>query len=92
MILNEINHDSLVRNYYIFSDDDNYYFVMEFVGGGDLSSFLKRIPNPSNQIVKQFLVEMILALEYLHGKKIYHRDVKPENILISKNVLLKTLT
>ena len=60
---------------------------MEFGGGGDFDTLLKnsKITLPNN-IVKLFLAEMILGLEYLHSKKIYHKDIKPQNILISNNV------
>ena len=39
-ILNLINHDFLVKCYYIFSDNEKYYFVMENIQGGDLSSLM----------------------------------------------------
>ena len=86
-ILSEVCHDNLVRCYYIFSDDINFYFVMEFVGGGDLFHLMSTY-NLSPAVIKQLLAEMLLALDYIHGKHIYHRDIKPENILIDKNVII----
>ncbi len=85
LILNEVNHDNLVKCFYIFSDDNNFYFVMEYVGGGDLFSLMTQY-NFNKQVVKQFLAEVLLSLDYIHSKEIYHRDIKPENILIDNNV------
>ena len=86
-ILNELDFDALIRCYYVFNDLDNYYYVMEFGGGGDFDTLLKKCVNTLPEpIVKLFLAEMILGLEYLHSKKIYHKDIKPQNILISNNV------
>jgi len=56
---------------------------MEFGGGGDFATLLNKHPNLPDSVVKLFLAEMILGLEYLHNKKIYHKDIKPQNILIS---------
>jgi len=40
LIMNEIYSDYVVKCYYIFNDDKNYYYVMEYMSGGDLHSFL----------------------------------------------------
>ncbi len=58
---------------------------MEFLGGGDLFSLISNY-QLSYEVIKQLLAEMLLALNYIHGKKIYHRDFKPENILIDNIV------
>ena len=88
MILNEINHECLVRCFYVFSDEENYYYVMEFIGGGDLQTLINKY-NLNPNIIKIFISEMILAFDHLHSKEIFHRDVKPENILISNDVYIK---
>jgi serine/threonine protein kinase len=84
LIFNEISHELLVQCFYIFSDDVNIYFVMEYVAGGDLATFMESAAY-GHDIVKLIAVEIILALEYLHQKGIIHRDLKPENVLLSNN-------
>ncbi len=83
--MNEINHDCLVKCFYIFADETNYYFIMEFIGGGDLNMLINKY-NLNNDVVKLLVAEMILALNYLHSKNILHKDIKPENILITDEV------
>lgn len=83
IILNEINSDFCVKCYYIFKDDINYYYVMEYMPGGDLLGLLNA--NDIYQQTIQFIIaEVLLAINYLHSMNILHKDIKPENILISK--------
>jgi len=61
---------------------------MELVEGGNFQNLISQYCLHKN-IVKIFIAEMIMAFDYLHSIGIYHRDVKPENILITEKVLLK---
>ena len=84
-IVGELHNEFLVKCYYIFTDDINYYFVMEFVGGGDLNGLISKY-NLDAKIVKLLIAEMAIALNYLHQKDIIHKDIKPANILIDNDV------
>ena len=81
-ILNEINNDNIVNCYYIFREENNIYYVMEYMKGGDLYSLLSSICLLKSTI-QLITAEVLLSLIYLHSKNIIHRDIKPENILIS---------
>ena len=81
-ILKEINNDYVVNSYYIFQDKKNYYFVMEYLPGGDVFTLLSK-NNLPKKTIQLIIAETILAVNYLHSIRIIHHDIKPENILIS---------
>ena len=81
-ILREINNDYVVNSYFIFQDKKNYYFVMEYLPGGDVYTLLSK-NNLPKKTIQLIVAETILAVNYLHGIGIIHHDIKPENILIS---------
>ena len=81
-ILKEINNNYLVNSYYIFQDKKNHYFVMEYLPGGDVYTLLSK-NNLPKKAIQLIVAETILAINYLHGMRIIHHDIKPENILIS---------
>lgn len=72
-----------------FQDHTNLYLVMDYMPGGDFLSFLIR-ENTLHEVVARFYVaEMILAVEETHRLKFIHRDIKPDNFLISASGHLK---
>lgn len=56
---------------------------MEYVGGGELSSYLSQRGLLSEPMVKTIARQVLRALQYLHSRKITHRDIKPDNILVA---------
>ncbi|KAF9524842.1 kinase-like domain-containing protein [Crepidotus variabilis] len=81
-LLEEINHPFVVNLRYAFQDDENCFFVLDLMLGGDLRFHLERTGHIQEEIVKFWIAELACALEYLHGQKIIHRDLKPDNILL----------
>ena len=81
-ILKEINNEYVVNSYFIFQDKKNYYFVMEYLPGGDVYTLLSK-NNLPKKTIQLIVAETILAVNYLHSIHIIHHDIKPENILIS---------
>ena len=83
-ILKGISSDYVVNSYFIFKDKVNYYFVMEYLPGGDVYNLLSSIILPFSTI-QLIVAETLLAVYYLHSINIIHHDIKPENILITKD-------
>ena len=67
--------------------------VMEYADDGDLNQCIKRRRETkkyfSEGLVRNWLIQITLALQYLHKKSILHRDLKTQNIFMTKNGLLK---
>jgi len=77
------NNPFLVKLFYTFQSKVNLYFVMEFCQGGDLASLLENLGGFEEDMVRGYVGEMVLALEYLKSQMIVHRDLKPDNILVA---------
>lgn len=82
-ILQEIQHPFIVNMIKGFMDEHRLYILMEYVVGGELFSHLRKAGKFPNDVGKFYAAEVILAFEYLHGKDIIYRDLKPENLLLN---------
>ncbi|KAM5454220.1 hypothetical protein MaudCBS49596_002233 [Microsporum audouinii] len=72
-----------------FQDKHNLYLIMDYMVGGDFLSLLMRKNILSEEVSKWYVAEMILCIEEAHRLRWIHRDVKPDNFLISASGHLK---
>ena len=88
-ILATTSNPYVVRMYYAFHDIKKLYLLMEYLNGGDCASLLENIHYFSEEMAKCYIAETIMAISYLHSKGIVHRDVKPDNMLITSDGHIK---
>jgi serine/threonine protein kinase len=72
-----------------FQDANNLYLVMDYMVGGDFLGLLIRKDTLSEDWTRFYIAEMILCIEEAHRLCWIHRDVKPDNFLISASGHLK---
>ncbi|KAG5980298.1 hypothetical protein E4U55_004182 [Claviceps digitariae] len=72
-----------------FQDLSSLYLVMEYMPGGDFLGLLIRENILHESVARFYVAEMILAVEEVHRLKFIHRDIKPDNFLISASGHLK---
>ncbi|KAL1893475.1 hypothetical protein Cpir12675_004083 [Ceratocystis pirilliformis] len=72
-----------------FQDASNLYLVMEYMSGGDFLGLLERVGSLSEPTTRFYIAEMIVCIEEAHKLKCIHRDIKPDNFLISASGHLK---
>jgi serine/threonine protein kinase len=78
-----INHPNLVQVYDIGEDGGAHFFAMEYVEGENLSQRIKRDGRLDVPEALEIIEKVADALQEAHAQSIIHRDVKPENILIT---------
>ena len=89
-ILRDIKHENIVKLYEVKENKDSFFLVMELCNGGSLSKCLEKYKEKYNkpfseEIVQYLMKQIVTAIKYCHSKKILHRDIKPDNILIKFN-------
>ncbi|KAF1835663.1 kinase-like protein [Decorospora gaudefroyi] len=72
-----------------FQDHNNLYLVMEYMMGGDFLGLLLREDILDENVAKWYMAEMILCIEEAHKMNWIHRDIKPDNFLITSSGHLK---
>eukprot|EP01059_Diplonema_ambulator_P035378 TRINITY_DN8299_c0_g1_i1.p1 TRINITY_DN8299_c0_g1~~TRINITY_DN8299_c0_g1_i1.p1 ORF type:complete len:761 (+),score=167.24 TRINITY_DN8299_c0_g1_i1:1-2283(+) len=73
----------IVKLHYAFASTEYLYLAMDYHAGGDLFSLLERVEVFTEPQAAFYTAEIYLALEHLHKMSIVHRDVKPDNCLLS---------
>jgi serine/threonine-protein kinase OSR1/STK39 len=92
IIMATLHHDNLTNLYCSFVDSHYLVIVMPFLEAGSCSSILHRIaPNgfKDDKLLATILKNVLEGLHYLHNNHKIHRDIKPNNILISKDGIVQ---
>ena len=89
LLTQKLSHPFILKLHYSFQCATKLYLVVDFEPGGTLFFHLNRHRRFTEREVRFYAAEMILALEYLHSKNILYRDLKPENVLISRSGHIK---
>jgi len=84
-----LSHNNIVSVYDVGHDGLIYYIVMEFIDGITLKEIIKKRAPFSNEETLGVAVQVASALAHAHEHNIVHRDVKPQNILIMPNGVVK---
>ena len=92
--LTKKNYKHVVKLYAHFEDYNNRYLVMEIVDGTNLRDLRGNHPNGyvDQKLVINILIQLLETLVYLHDDcHVFHRDIKPDNIILEKNGNIKLL-
>ena len=84
-----LEHPNIVNIYDVGSEDGLYYIVMEYVEGITLKTYIEKKGQLSFKESASIAIQVARGIEAAHGKNIIHRDIKPQNIMISTDGKVK---
>ncbi|MFC1497489.1 protein kinase [Verrucomicrobiota bacterium] len=87
----QLSHKHIVRLHDIHESNGMYYLVMEYIEGKTLREIVCEHGPLSLETGKQIIETCASALGYAHRRKVYHRDLKPDNIMLTDDGILKII-
>ncbi|KAL7419864.1 Suppressor of Sensor Kinase (SLN1) [Cryptotrichosporon argae] len=88
-VMQMLSHPNIVDYYGIEVHRDRVYIFEEYCSGGSLANLLEHGRIEDEEVIIVYAWQMLQGLQYLHSKGVEHRDVKPDNILLSANSVVK---
>ena len=84
-----LSHPNIVNVYDVAVNEDVKYIVMEYVDGITLRQYMNQNQNFDTEEIISCAAQVLSALEEAHAKKIVHRDIKPQNIMLLRDGTIK---
>ncbi|KAL8824570.1 MAG: hypothetical protein Q9191_004960 [Dirinaria sp. TL-2023a] len=84
------HHPNIVNLVRAFETEAHTYLVLEFCSMGDLYEAIYHGHGPlETKNVREFMLQLVNAVDFMHSKGLYHRDIKPENIFLAQDGSMK---
>ncbi|XP_019291862.1 serine/threonine-protein kinase Nek11 isoform X8 [Panthera pardus] len=90
-LLSKLDHPAIVKFHASFVEQDNFCIITEYCEGRDLDCKIQEYKEagktfPESQIIEWF-IQLLLGVDYMHERRILHRDLKSKNIFLKNNLL-----
>jgi serine/threonine-protein kinase len=85
----KLSHPNIVNVYDFGREDHSYYIVMELVDGATLGDLMRQEGTLPEPVALDYAIQIASGLAYAHRQGLLHRDVKPANILVTKDDVVK---
>ncbi|KAL4966811.1 putative serine/threonine protein kinase [Aspergillus stella-maris] len=83
-------HPNIVNLVHYFETTTHLFLVLEYCANGDLYEAIRLNRGPlETEHVREFMLQLVSAVEFMHANGLYHRDIKPENIFLMQDGSMK---
>ena len=83
-ILKKLEHPNIMKIFEYYNDSNNIYIVSELCDQGDLLGKMRKLGSMSEVVVKFLMDQILNAISYLHDNRVFHGDIKLENVMLYK--------
>jgi mitogen-activated protein kinase kinase kinase 3 len=90
-ILTTLSHKNVIRYYYVNKNENVFQIYLEYCEGKGflIIGSIAKLGKLPESLIREYLRQVLNAVEYIHEKNIIHRDIKGANILIDSNGICK---
>ena len=85
----QLLHPNIVEVYDVDEHEKQQYIVMEYIDGQDLKSFIRSHAPVQLELVVAIMSQLVAGIDAAHRNGIIHRDIKPQNVMITKDRVVK---
>lgn len=84
-ILRTYRHPNIVCMHDVQKTDRHFYMILEFCGGGDVQRLIRtrKAGRLSERLTRRLMRDLAAGLKFLWGQELIHRDIKPQNLLLT---------
>ncbi len=88
-MMGRFDHPNIVCGYAVGEEQGRHYFAMEFVDGPSLQKWLSVLGKMNVGDALHIILACARAVQYVHDLNLVHRDIKPDNVLITRTGIIK---
>ncbi|XP_037969831.2 serine/threonine-protein kinase SIK2 [Plutella xylostella] len=88
-IMKRLDHPHIIKLYQVMETKNMIYIVSEYASKGEIFDYIARYGRMAEQAARRKFWQILSAVEYCHERRIVHRDLKAENLLLDANMSIK---
>lgn len=86
-ILSQLDHESIMEIYAVYTLPDKLFMVTEYLRGGELLTAICKRDHYHERDARRVMWQVTSALQYMHARRVIHRDIKPMNLILTERTL-----